>query len=367
MRETWGELSALLTANAYLKQIPLSGQFELTPRCNLSCKMCYICKNSGDKEIIKKELKTREWIELGQSAFRMGTLFILLTGGEIFLKEDFREIYEEYVKMGFSISLNSNGTLITPKTASWLGNIPPSQIDITLYGASRETYSKVCGNPDGFDQTLRGVALLRDQGINVGLRTTIIKSNMDDYDKMAEIAKGFDLDLGVVNYISPRRDDNLKMPQEIRLAPKDLAVFEKKLVDNIELPGDEERERALLEAGDYAAANLEIAGALSDDRIFPCDSGKIAYWIAWDGRMIPCPNMNKPVTYPLKEGLLNAWDRLKILCKTIPVCTECKACSYKEKCCSCPANLYGETGFYDRPASYLCELAKERANTIKTL
>lgn len=360
MTKTWGELSGRLTVNACMKQIPLNGEFELTPRCNLSCKMCYICKRPDDKGVQKRELNAKEWIALGQSALQAGTLFVLLTGGEIFLKEDFKEIYEEYVNMGFNLTLNSNGTLITSKSASWLSKIPPSQIDITLYGASRETYFKVCGNPEGFDAAIRGISLLLDQGINVRLRTTIIRSNIGDYEKMMEIAKEFGLDLGIVNYISPRRDDHLQSPQEIRLSPKDLAAFEKKLVNHIELPVGEESKEALIEAQQYALHNLEIASALSEKSVFPCEAGKIAYWITWDGRMIPCPNMNQPVTYPLKEGLFKAWDNLKMLCTAIPEAKECKVCSYKNQCCSCPANLYGETGYYDKPAHYLCELARER-------
>jgi MoaA/NifB/PqqE/SkfB family radical SAM enzyme len=362
MIDNWGELSALLTANAYAKGIPLTGEFELTPRCNLSCQMCYICKNAGDNAVIKQELKARDWIKLGEAALQAGTLFIQLTGGEIFIKEDFKEIYEEYAKMGFNISLNTNGTLITPKVASWIGNIPPSQMDITLYGASRETYAKVCGNPDGFDHTLRGISLLLEQGINLQLRTTIIQSNIGDYEQMQEIANGFDLDLGIVNYISPRRDDNLKSPKDIRLSPKDLAAFERRIFGS-GVPINEESKAAFEIVNNFDLSKLEIASALSEDAVFPCSSGKLTYWVTWDGRMIPCPNMNQPVTYPLKEGLLSAWNRLKILCNTIPGCSECKVCSYKEQCCSCPANLYGETGFYDKPAQYLCELARERANT----
>lgn len=360
MSNTWGQLSALLAANAYSKHIPINGDFELTPRCNLSCKMCYICRRPDDKEVIKQELSTKEWIDIGLAANRAGTLFLLLTGGEIFIRKDFYEIYEEYTKMGFNITLNSNGTLITPKLASWLGNRPPSQIDITLYGASRETYQRVCNDPEGFDKTLRGIALLRDQGINVQIRTTIIKSNVEDYEKMVEIAGKFNLDLGIVNYISPRREDSSNLPQEIRLSPKDLAEFEKKVLQPITMTSKEEDKEAILEAENYKNSNEEYSNAFSDEDIFPCSVGKTSYWITWDGRMIPCPNMNKPETYPLIEGFDNAWKSLQDMCNGIPECKECRACSLKDICCSCPANLYGETGYYDKPAKYLCELANER-------
>lgn len=362
MSETWGELSALLSAKAYAKQIPLVGEFELTPRCNLSCQMCYICKSAGDKEVRKRELSAKEWIVLGQEAVKAGTLFILLTGGEIFLREDFKEIYEEYARMGFSISLNTNGTLITPKIASWLGNIAPSQIDITLYGASRETYQKVCGSSEGFHAALEGIALLQDQGLNVRLRTTIIKSNIADYPKMVEIARGLHLELGIVNYISPRRDDLLPAPQEIRLSPKDLASFEMKIMKAYDNLKKDSQSINLLDMEKNERLEELLKGIPTAYDTFPCDAGKISYWITWDGRMIPCPNMNQPITYPFKEGLVNAWNHLKHLCAGIPKSQECTDCAHKDQCCSCPANLYGETGYYDKPAQYLCELAKERSN-----
>lgn len=360
MSESWGELSALLTTRASAKKVPLIGEFELTSRCNLSCQMCYICKSAGDIEAKKRELSAKEWIALGQEAVKAGTLFISLTGGEIFLREDFKEIYEAYTKMGFNITLNTNGTLITPKIASWLGNIAPSQIDITLYGASRETYQKVCGNPDAFNATLEGIALLQDQGINVRIRSTIIKSNIADYPKLVEIAKGLHMELGIVNYISPRRDDMIKDPQEVRLSPKELANFEMDIINNWE-GSKEEPDTLELEAQILRDLDPALKEILTAHSVFPCNAGKISYWITWDGRMIPCPNMNQPNANPFKEGLVNAWERLKKQCNTIPESPKCTGCVYIDQCCSCPANLYGETGHFNKPADYLCELAIERS------
>ena len=38
----------LLFARADTQGIPLSGTFELTPRCNFNCKMCYIHRSEQD-------------------------------------------------------------------------------------------------------------------------------------------------------------------------------------------------------------------------------------------------------------------------------------------------------------------------------
>ena len=38
----FGTFSRYLEGKAREKGVPLSGQFELTPLCNFSCKMCYV-------------------------------------------------------------------------------------------------------------------------------------------------------------------------------------------------------------------------------------------------------------------------------------------------------------------------------------
>lgn len=229
MSMNWGQLSSRLVMNSLNQRIPLIGEFELTPRCNLKCKMCYICRDCNDKDAISRELSDRDWIRLALEARDLGMLFILLTGGEVFLRKDFKTIYDEISMMGFNVSLYTNGTMITPQVASWLGNHPPSQIEITLYGASPETYHAVCGDSSGFHSAIRGIELLINQGINVQLRTTIVKGNVHDFEALAEIAGSYGLPLGIVNYVSPRREGTFSSPEAERLSPKDLADFEEKV------------------------------------------------------------------------------------------------------------------------------------------
>ena len=47
--------STVLFAKADKLGIPLSGTFELTPRCNLDCKMCYIHKRANDASVKNRE------------------------------------------------------------------------------------------------------------------------------------------------------------------------------------------------------------------------------------------------------------------------------------------------------------------------
>ena len=131
--------------------IPLSGTFELTPMCSMSCKMCYVRMTPEEVAASGKRLRTvEEWLSLARQVRERGTLLLLLTGGEPFTYPHFRELYEALRAMGFVISINTNATLIDEETVAWLKKNPPQRLNITLYGSSDETYARLCNHPTGY-------------------------------------------------------------------------------------------------------------------------------------------------------------------------------------------------------------------------
>lgn len=358
MSATWGQLGNKLIKQARSKRIPIAGQFELTSRCNLKCKMCYVARPIDDKEAILRERSAEEWIRLAQEARDAGMLYLLLTGGEIFVRPDFKRIYEEISMMGFNIELYTNATMITPEIAKWLAYIPPSRIGITMYGASPETYGKVCGNANAFESTVRGIDLLLSKDINLWLKTTVVRDNAKDFDELAEFAEKRGVEFGIVNYISPRREGCNTCPESHRLSPKELVEYElyvdkhfrnkpKKLLNSKQVDGCSNETDVTDEA---PIQNINDA--------FKCPSGKCAFWVTWDGKMTPCALVNEPEALPFEKGFSASWNEIQHLCSSVPVCEECTQCSIKNYCMSCPARLQAETGSYDKPAQYLCELAK---------
>lgn len=368
MSITWGQLGDNLIANASKKRIPISGTFELTSRCNLQCKMCYICKPANDKDVIMKERSADEWIHLAEQARDEGMLYLLLTGGEVFLRQDFKEIYEAISMMGFNIKIYTNATMITPEIAKWIGLIPPSSIEVTLYGASPETYLSVCGVSEGFERALNGIDLLLAQGINVRVRTTVIKDNANDFVKLAQLTEERGIKISIVNYISPRREGCNTNPNENRLSPDELIKYEfsaNTYFQELERKAHDNQIEDCIERRDNQNNQNEKTLFNETEGPFKCSVGKSTFWITWDGRMVPCGMMQEPAADPLKQGFFNSWNELKLLSNNIPVCKECKVCSVKEYCMSCPARLKNETGLYHMPAAYLCEAARERQNYVR--
>ena len=139
---------------------PVNGTFELTERCNLACRMCYVCQSSGDAARRTKELSAAAWLELARQAVDNGMVFLLLTGGEVFLRPDFFEIYTPLTRLGLILTLFTNGTLITEAVAERLAEAPPSRTEITLYGATAATYEAVTGVPGSYARCCAGIEAL---------------------------------------------------------------------------------------------------------------------------------------------------------------------------------------------------------------
>ena len=121
-----------LIERAKEKKAPINGSLELLPLCNMNCDMCYVRLSREEMEQ-KGRLRTAdEWLEVGRQMKDAGVLFLLLTGGEPLLFPDFKRLYLELRKMGFILTINTNGTLINEDWADFFGTYPPRRVNITL-------------------------------------------------------------------------------------------------------------------------------------------------------------------------------------------------------------------------------------------
>ena len=182
--------------------IPVSGTFELTSRCNFSCKMCYIHSSDCNKNK-EYELSADEWIKLGGEAVKSGMIYLLLTGGEPMLRPDFCEIYEAMIRMGVIMSVNTNGTMISPRIVSLFSKHPPEKVSISLYGASPETYAAHCGSGAAFDEAMHGIMALKKAGVYVNLNTTFTKDNISDMNAIVGFAKKEDIPIRMTGFLFP--------------------------------------------------------------------------------------------------------------------------------------------------------------------
>ena len=154
----YSEFSSKLHDTAVRNDIPLDGTIALTTHCNLNCGHCYIRDNST-----KHELTSDEIFRIIDEITAAGCVYLLMTGGEPLLRPDFKDIYAYARKKGLIVSLFTNGTLLDKETVQLLKKYMPFSVEITLYGASPETYESFTGTRGTYDACMNGIKLLMEQ------------------------------------------------------------------------------------------------------------------------------------------------------------------------------------------------------------
>lgn len=359
----------LLYQRASRKKIPLNGAFELTPRCNMDCRMCYI--RMSEEELQQRgRLKTaEEWIALGKTCVEHGMLFLLLTGGEPFMRRDFKEIYIALHQMGLILSVNTNGTMITTEVISWLKQYPPSKVNVTLYGSSNETYERLCGLPGGYDAVCRGISLLQEAGIYVNISSSFTPENVQDMDQIFAYGKAHGLSVTGACYMFPpvRSAKEGVLEANVRFTAREAGIA-RAHADKNKLS-----EEALAEI--LEKLNRGIFDFIDDtedcirtrDEHLSCIAGKCSFWITWDGRMTPCGMMNAPVAYPFADGFIEAWRQVVDETEQICIPGECSGCKIRGACMICGALSAAEgEGDASKKPEYLCEMTREYLRELKS-
>lgn len=354
------QITEYLHRKASVAGIPLSGTFELTPVCNMNCKMCYVRMSRQQQEAIRPLHSAKEWLALAERAKQEGMLYLLLTGGEPFLHPEFREILTGLHQMGFVISINSNGTLIDEETIQWLKTVPPTRINITLYGASDETYDRLCGNPKGFTQATKAIRLLRDAGISVKLNCSITPHNAADLPAITAFAAKEQLIVQVASYMFPplRRDASM-VGQNDRFSPEDAAYYTA-MVEYL-LNG---KEKFLSRPEDQLPSLSmdadENCGEIGDK--IRCRAGKCSFWITWEGKIMACgmfPGLSEGNVF--EEDFLVVWEKVKKMADGVRLPAKCMNCNLKDTCKACAAMVVTETGCFDKVPEYRCKMAQSFA------
>lgn len=202
-------------------RFPLACQWEITCRCNLHCVMCYTdCFNRPEK--IRQELPTGEILRIMDELAEAGCLELCLTGGEPLTRPDFFQLYEYATRLGFLVTLFTNGTLITEPVADRLAALPPHRIEISLHGLTEDTFETITLGRGSFQRCRQAIAWLIERRIPLTLKTTAMTLNHQEILAIKQYVEG----LGTVHYklgeeMRPALDGS-REPFQFAMPPKAL-------------------------------------------------------------------------------------------------------------------------------------------------
>jgi radical SAM protein with 4Fe4S-binding SPASM domain len=156
-----------------------------TNRCNLDCQHCGYDRLNRDQGL---ELPVSFFVKLLAEALSLGAKAVNITGGEIFLRRDTFDLITKAVAMGYFVTLESNGTLITDADIAMLKTFGKQiHIAISLDGISREVHEKIRG-PNTFDKTVALLRRLSEEGIPSRINTVLQIGNISEVPDIAKFA-----------------------------------------------------------------------------------------------------------------------------------------------------------------------------------
>lgn len=283
-----------------------------------------------------------------------GVLNLTLTGGEIFLRKDFPQIYEHALACGFLVNLYTNATRITEKRALFLRSNPPRRIEVSMYGQSENVYEQVVGVKGMFSHFQSGIQHLLDQNLPVYIKMLVTKENEHEFPAIREWAErhtsGFRYDV----IISPRLDGN-KRPLNRRIMPEHVV--------NLQLnePGGYE---SFIELGEIRESPVERG------RTLMCGAGTRTFCVDPYGQLHPCMLWRWHPYDLLHKSIDEKWQAHLSSIKTLPCDPDavCYTCSDWWSCANkCPAMAILENGGGGLPSPYHCEVCRIRNRQMMDL
>lgn len=148
----------------------------VTDKCNLKCKMCGACDYSpGNHNMLSLE----EWRAVVDSAARLRTRIVSITGGEAMLRKDLFDLIAYIRGHGMKVHLNTNGLLLRDKNIQRLKESGVETVSISLESHLAETHDAIRGQ-GMFERTLEGLRRLCAQApeIRIGLNCVINRETL---------------------------------------------------------------------------------------------------------------------------------------------------------------------------------------------
>ena len=167
--------------------------WEVTRRCNLSCRHCRAAANKGP---YPGELSTEKCYRIIDAIAEVGSPIVILTGGDPMMRENIYEIARYGTGKGLKMVMSPCGTLLDDENARKLKEAGIDRISLSIDGATAATHDDFRRVPGAFEEVMRGIEAARKAGIEFQINTTVTKVNLAELPDILRLA----IDLGAVAF-----------------------------------------------------------------------------------------------------------------------------------------------------------------------
>lgn len=336
---------------------PFSAGFELTAKCNLNCIHCYASCDRGHQDFSTDEFKN-----IFDQLIQRGMLETYFTGGEIFTRPDFEELYTYAKKQGVILVLLSNITLLNQRHIDLFKEYPLELMSTTMYGYSEETYERITGVKGSFKKFMDALELLRKNNIRYELKFVTMKQNMEDLYRVREFGKQLGVEMVVSIGIHPKSDGSLD-PMDCRLTPEEAFQFDTKDPDRAAFWKDVARQ---LVSGEIPLIPDRASQRFAEGLLYPCSVANQHVFITSDLHMQGCVRASYR-KFDLRKGSFDeGWGYLhrELVQKKCSPTFKCKSCQNIRFCEQCTANFAQVNGSEEAIDEFYCQVAALRRNFV---
>ncbi len=191
MKET--NYSLRLAENAVCRYRPISGNgirviWEITGRCNLHCKHCFASVVPASK-LNELELTTIEALRIINQFDTIPIAKVMLTGGEVFVRNDIEYIIQAIRQKGkgIVIDITTNALLLNDNRINKLRALNVDELSISLDGP-KEVYHRVRGINADYDRLIDNILKLTSNEIHVDGIIVLNRLTVDALEETVNIA-----------------------------------------------------------------------------------------------------------------------------------------------------------------------------------
>lgn len=329
-----------LYENGYLFNLHI----DVTKRCNLRCKHCY---HPFEEYSYEKEMDLLTIKSLIDEAYDMGVFIVILSGGEPLLRNDILQIIEYISSKGMCIDLFTNATLMDEEFINNISKYNINRVSISIYSNQEQIHDSITQVNGSHKKTIRAINQLSNNGLQVELKTIMMKENFEDYKSLDRYATNMGYKLILDTSMTPKLNSD------------DTPI-------NLALSYEQYLNLCLDKDCSYYANQVSPLNPNEHS----CNAGRYSLYCDSDGNYYPCVSFQMNLGN-LSTGLKQAWNNNDL--KTWRAMKNCDYDGYKKhsycdfclEICAGIAQL--ENGDYTKCEKSDCYKAKAREQAFKMI
>lgn len=335
--------------------------WDYTRKCNLNCKHCY----SNARTISRKELTTKEALDVVDQLADFGVVALAFSGGEPLARKDFFEVAKHAVDSDLYVSLATNGTLLNKQTARELREIGLNYVEISIDGSTPESHDEFRGLKGAFEMAVAGLKNCVEEGLCASVAVTATKRNFKDIPKILDLAEKFGARrFALFNFVpvgrgvelvsqdlSPeeREETLLFLLNKLLSGSKVIILATAPQLARVAVTHQQNIEgEILMPMAHMQTTKVNSKAAALADFIGGCGAGRLYCSISPEGNVHPCVFLPIKVGNLKEENFGEIWLNSKLftaLRNRENLRGSCGKCNFKYICGGCRARAYAYYGY----------------------